>query len=99
MDGAEYPRKLDGFTPSTAVNAPLTLILAASIGSVPVIPGCLATAARTPEDSENGATTSRSACFKSRNGATGTDLASREVMLTAAEAWATGTGMGRPLPS
>ena len=57
------------------MNAPLILILAASIGSVPVTPGCLATAARTREDSENGATTSRSACFRPRSGATGTDLA------------------------
>ena len=44
--------------------APLILILAASIGSAPVTPGCPATAARTWRDSENGATTSRPACLR-----------------------------------
>ena len=81
------------------MNVPLILILAASIGSVPVTPDCLATAARTLPDSEKGATTSRSACFRPRSGATGACLANREVMFTAAEARATGTAMGVPLPS
>src|SRR5438552_10718443 len=67
------------------------------MGSVPVTPGSLATAACTLGDSENGATTSRSACFRPRSGATET-FAYREVVL-AAEARATGTAMGVPLPS
>src|SRR6185437_270872 len=104
VEGAVKPRKLDGSTPSTAVNVPLTLILAASIGSVPVTPDCLATAARTLPDSEKGATTSRSACFRPRSGATGARLAVGEAVLAGAvlagaETRATGTVMGVPLAS
>src|SRR6185437_10916893 len=104
VEGAVKPRKLDGFTPSTAVNVPLILILAASIGSVPVTPDCLATAARTLPDSEKGATTSRSACFRPRSGATGARLAVGEAVLAGAvlagaETRATGTVMGVPLAS
>ena len=80
------------------MNAPLILILAASIGSVPVHPGLPGHRGLDLGDSENGATTSRSACFRPRSGATGTCLADREVVL-AAEARATGTAMGVPLPS
>ena len=57
------------------MNAPLILILAASIGSAPVTPGSLATAARTRGDSENGATTSRLVCLRPRSGATLPDFA------------------------
>ena len=81
------------------MNVPLILILAASIGSVPVTPDCLATAARTLPDSEKGATTSRSACFRPRSGATGARLAGAEAVLAGAEARATGTTMGVPLAS
>ena len=91
------------------MNVPLILILAASIGSVPVTPDCLATAARTLPDSEKGATTSRSACFRPRSGATGARLAVGEAVLAGAvladavlagaATRATGTVMGVPLAS
>ena len=91
---------MDGSTPRTAAYAPLILILAASIGSAAVTAGCLATAARTRRDSENGATTSRSACRRPRSGATGPGRADRVLVLAAvAKALATGTSMGFPLPS
>jgi hypothetical protein len=78
-------------TPSTAVKVPLILILAASSGSAPVTAGCLDTVARTFADSENGATTSRSAWRRPRSGATGADRAF--PALAVATVLATGTGV------
>ncbi len=68
---AANDRNCDGSTPTTAVAAPLTGILTASIRSACTSPGSRDTAVSSPAGSENGATTSRSAWTVRRSGATG----------------------------
>ena len=77
------------------MKVPLILILAASSGSALVTAGCRDTVARTFADSENGATTSRSAWRSPRSGATGADRA----FPAPAVATVLATGTGVPLPS
>src|ERR1700691_1172572 len=76
------------------------MILAASTGTTPVTAGCRDTAVRTCPDSENGATTSRSACRSPRSGATDADrLPAGVEALVAGRVRATGTVVARPWPS
>jgi hypothetical protein len=79
----------------------LILILAASSGSALVTAGCRDTVARTFADSENGATTSRSAWRSPRSGATGAtgaDPAFRVLAVAAVLATGTGVPLASALP-
>ena len=94
-----YPRNADGSTPSTASCVPLIRTLAASIGSALVTPGCRATAVRTWPDSENGATTSRSAWRSPRSGATFGGGSGEADRVLAAGAAGTARSASAPAPS